>query len=86
MRERARRKEDMSPDGFLDVFIDTDDNDIHVTVCGEGHDGEMVIASVEFCCTGMGGGKSPKTREALRNLFKAIKEDNAQSPSRAVEV
>jgi hypothetical protein len=82
---RARRKEDMSPDGFLDVFIDTDNNDIHVTVCGESH-GEMVIASVEFCCVGIGGGKSPKTREALRNLFKAIREDNKEIPCRAVEI
>jgi len=86
MCERARRKEDMSPDGFLDVFIDTDNNDIHVTVGGESYGGEMVIASVEFCCTGTGGGKSPKTREALRNLFKAIREDNENSPCRAVKI
>lgn len=86
MCERARRKEDMSPDGFLEVFIDTDNNDIHVSVCSEDHGGEMVFASVEFCCVGMGGGQSPRTREALRNLAEAIKLDNEEKPGRAVKI
>lgn len=86
MCERVRRKEDMSPDGFLEVFVDTDNNDIHVSVFSDDRCGDTVYASVEFCCVGFGGGQSPRTREALRNLAEAMRLDNEEKPGRAVKM
>lgn len=83
---RQRRKEDMSPNGMLEVFIDTDNNDIHITVYEDDGNGKIEsMASVEFCCVGAGGGQSPNTMNALRELAKAIELDNKERPSRSPE-
>ena len=63
----AKRREDMSPTGFLELFRQ-DDGDIVVKVWGEGFNGN----SVEFCTS---GGHSPKTLAALRQLMQAMAED-----------
>lgn len=72
------RIEDMSPDGKLKLFIQND-GDIVVSIYGRNM-GEMISAQVEFCSTGSGGGRSPKTRDALVDLMRAIEEDNAKRP------
>jgi hypothetical protein len=63
------RPEDMSPDGTL-TLLRQDDGDIIVTVreADEGGFG----SSVEFC---MSGTQSPRTRNALAELMKAMRED-----------
>ncbi len=67
-----RRLEDMSPDGFLEL-IQQDDGDIIVMVKEADEDGEYGRrVSVEFCLSGT---RSPKTREALRLLMGAMRED-----------
>jgi len=77
------RKEDMSQRGQLKVLIDAE-GDIHVAVYSDDGDGTIdSTASVEFCSCGMGGGKSPNTMKALRELVKAMDLDNKETPSRA---
>ncbi|KAF1003948.1 MAG: hypothetical protein GAK28_04411 [Luteibacter sp.] len=66
---------DMSPSASLRVGLDSD-NDVYVSVWDESGGG-----SVEFCCPGAGGGRSPKTRMALIELMRAMEADNAVSPS-----
>lgn len=66
---------DMSPTAHLRVGLDAE-NDVYVSV----HDGKGG-ASVEYCTPFSGGGKSPRTREALINLMLAIEQDNAETPS-----
>ena len=68
------RMEDMSPNGFLRVGLDSD-GDVYVHVCDEESQ-----ASVEFCTSTTGGGKSSKTRMALIALMVAIEADNAENP------
>lgn len=63
----SRRREDMSPDGFLQVSLDAE-GDFIVTVS----DGRKTT-SVEFVCH---CAKSPAVIEALRNLKSAIDQDN----------
>lgn len=67
---------DMSQQAHLRVGIDNE-NDVYVSVWDE-----RAGASVEFCVPGSGGGKSPRTREALIALMVAIEQDNAECPSR----
>jgi len=67
---------DMSQSASLRVGLDAD-NDVYLTVCDD--DGS---AALEFCCPGSGGGKSPRTREALIALMVAMEADNAETPSR----
>ncbi len=67
---------DMSPEAYLRVDLDTD-NDVCLSIWN-GCDN----AGVEFCCAGAGGGQSRFTREALINLMVAIERDNAERPSR----
>lgn len=79
------RREDMSPRGQLRVLVD-EEGDIHVAVYSD--DGTGFIdnsASIEFCSCGIGGGKSPNTMRALRELAKAMELDNNQYPSRCGE-
>lgn len=77
------RKEDMSPSGQLKILIDVE-GDIHIAVFSDDGDGVIEnFASVEFCSCGIGGGKSPHTRKALRDLAKAMELDNYESPIRA---
>ena len=80
IHEYAVRKEDMSRDGRLRICKD-DDSDILITVIE--NDGTM--ACVEFCRPGLGGGKSPRTVDALEKLAIAILEDNVEEPSRAAD-
>ena len=69
------RYDDMSQKGHIRVGLDSD-NDVYVSVWDE--DGG---ASVEFCTSFSGGGKSPNTRKALINLMIAIEKDNAETPN-----
>jgi len=53
------------------------DGDVHV-IC-EGVDqmtGAPAVVSVEFCRPGLGGGRSPRTLDALRALMLAMQADN----------
>lgn len=70
------RIEDMSRTGSLRIVLDTD-NDVCVTVCDESS-----MADVEFCVPGTGGGKSPRTRDALIALMRAMEADNSEDGSR----
>lgn len=67
---------DMSQLAHLRVGLDGD-NDAYVSV----YDGEGG-AVVEFNMPFTGGGKSPRTREALVALMVAMEMDNAEDPSR----
>lgn len=77
----VERNEDMSKRGRLRL-IQQDDGDIIVAVQSE-QDGLLQPGdSVEFCAGFGGGGKSPRTFEALHALMEAIRLDNVESPSR----
>lgn len=70
------RLDDMSPNAYMRVGLDSD-NDVCVAVwTGEGG------GDVEFCCPGSGGGASPATREALIALMIAMEADNKAMPSK----
>ncbi len=70
-----RRPEDMSPDGYLELF-QQDDGDIIVEIYStEGGVAQMI--SVEFC---LSGGRSPWTLEALRHLMEAMRKDERREP------
>lgn len=76
MSKEAERFEDMSPRGRLRV-IQQDDGDMIVCVIEDPNSQGCcagLSASVEFCTS---GGKSRRTREALRALMHAMAEDNA---------
>jgi hypothetical protein len=85
---KVQRLEDMSPSGSL-LLMQQKDGDI-IIVIEQDPDSETFgkgRASVEFCSTGFGGGKSPKTHAALVALIAAMAEDNAdvRSQSRSVK-
>lgn len=65
---------DMHPDTHLRVGLDSD-SDVYLSVWGDQG------ADIEFCVPGAGGGKSPRTREALVALMVAIEADNAETPA-----
>lgn len=67
---------DMSLSASLRLGLDAE-NDVYVAVTDE-----RGMGSVEFCFPGSGGGKSPRTREALIALMVAIEADNADDPGR----
>lgn len=70
------RKEDMSPTGFLRLYMQPD-GDVLVSVTAEDmHGNKRGPLCVEFC-TYAGGGRSPRTLKALRELMRAMAEDNA---------
>lgn len=76
MKQReVSRKESMSPDGELNLVMQSD-GDIIVTVHQSGVDNidGKSIASVEFS---MSGGGSPRTLKALQSLFLAMEQDNS---------
>lgn len=78
-RNFYRRNEDMSPDGFLQVFIE-DDGDVIVSICnGAKSVDEYSFAQAQFCAYS-GGGRSPKVREAVLALAMAIIEENQERP------
>lgn len=68
------REDDMGQ-GKLRLILDGD-SDVCVAVIN--HDGTM--ADVEFCTPFSGGGRSPKVRDALLNLARAIRDENQSSP------
>jgi hypothetical protein len=73
----VERIEDMSVRGRLRI-IQQDDGDIIVAVQSE-RDGLLQPGdSVEFCTIGTGGGRSPRTLNALRALMAAMEGDNAE--------
>lgn len=77
----VRRKEDMSPNGRL-CLTEQDDGDVVIIITND--DGYSV--SVEFCTIFGGGGGSPNTFNALKNLFDAMEKDNLENRnSRAVD-
>lgn len=63
------RKDDMSVGDSLIVAID-EGGDIHLSINADGG-----MTEIEFCTSGMGGGGSPKTHNALRQLFIAMYKD-----------
>lgn len=71
------RLEDMSTNGHLRVTLDSSGDAIVEVFDGE------AFASVEFCSGAGGGGKSPRTRQALIALMVAIEEDNKADVSGA---
>lgn len=78
VNELIGRVEDMSQTGRL-VVLRQDDGDYCVSIV----DASGVQADVEFCLPGSGGGRSPRTLEALRALAVAMLEDNRADPRRA---
>lgn len=71
-KERDLFRADDMGEGQLRVLFDSD-NDVIVALWPDG----KPSVSVEFCCPGSGGGKSPRTREALIALMVAMEEDGA---------
>jgi hypothetical protein len=74
LNEFFERREDMGK-GRLRLILDGD-SDVCVAVISD--EGDM--ADVEFCVPFSGGGRSPKVREALLNLCRAIRDENATNP------
>jgi hypothetical protein len=71
MPKMTTRREDMSPEGQLRVTL-ADDGDALVSVM----DNTGNSVTVEFCSLGAGGGGSPRTIKAIRDLFAAMAQDN----------
>lgn len=67
---------DMSQTAHIRVGLDDSDSDVYVSIYDD-----QGGASIEFCTQYAGGGKSPRTREALIALMIAIEEDNTETPS-----
>lgn len=76
------RMDDMHNDGVLRVMIDND-GDVCVFVGASRQGSGWESGSIEFCAPGSGGGRSPRTREALIALMVAIEADNAEAPRAA---
>ena len=72
--EFFERREDMGS-GRLRLILDGD-SDVCVAVISD--EGDM--ADVEFCVPFSGGGRSPKVRQALLDLCRAILDENASNP------
>lgn len=71
------RKEDMSPNGHLVLFMQNN-GDMLIQI----ENNEGVFANVGFTMPMIGGGASPRTFEALKQLAIAIALDNVESPVR----
>ena len=72
--EFFERREDMGK-GRLRLILDGD-SDVSIAVISD--EGEM--ADVEFCVPFSGGGRSPKVRQALLDLCRAIRDENLTNP------
>jgi len=72
--EFFERREDMGS-GRLRLILDGD-SDVCVAVISD--EGDM--ADVEFWVPFSGGGRSPKVRQALLDLCRAIRDENASNP------
>jgi len=76
MIREVKRLEDMSSVGRLHLMLDGD-NDVIISIQEQTSDGLIGNSNnVEFCTIGIGGGGSPKTYQALRDLMIAMNEDN----------
>lgn len=76
MSFQVDRLEDMSPEGKLELLMQTDGD--MIVVVHQADDGSLQrasMASVEFC-TRAGGGASPETLKALHDLMIAMAKDN----------
>jgi hypothetical protein len=73
--EIYERFEDMSPDGRLQVVIDSD-GDVCIGIVPSSDEVRHFAPSVEFCTVSVGGGNSPRVRQALLDLAEAIMLDN----------
>lgn len=71
------RREDMSPNGYMRLLMEQD-GDIVVWIAEGEDDGSpcRTFAQVQFTAPWGGGGRSPKTHAALRELMRAMAEDN----------
>lgn len=76
------RRDDMSPNNRLMVHQQEDGDMIIGIIPGSMEEFNRMgfTQSVEFCTIGMGGGRSPRTLHALRNLMAAMEEDNRDRP------
>lgn len=80
----VERFEDMSPDGRLRVTFQTD-GDVVLTIVQSEESRKSNFNPGSVCvefCTHAGGGKSKRTLLALRNLAKAISDDNREEDTR----
>lgn len=68
------RRDDMGM-GRLRLILDGDADVIVEVIDPEGHS-----LAVEFCTSFVGGGRSPKVREALLKVIQAIREENLTTP------
>lgn len=68
----TERKGDMGEGRKLSLFRE-DDGDIIIGVIPENH--RVVLEGVQFCTPFVGGGKSPHTFEALKQLMVAMEKD-----------
>lgn len=71
MKNPVERVGDMG-EGLKLQLLKEDDGDIIVSVIPKDH---KFGDGVQFCTPGSGGGKSPKTWNALLDLFKAMQEE-----------
>lgn len=69
----------MSPRGRITVMLQ-EDGDVIIGFVLDDAARPSMIPSMEFCSIGAGGGQSPHTREALMNLYEAIRKDNEEHP------
>jgi hypothetical protein len=73
----VERREDMSPSGRLRLIMETD-GDIIVSIAAGDHSGGIKsFADVQFTVPFIGGGGSQRTYRALRELMRAMAQDNA---------
>ncbi|MFL1449230.1 hypothetical protein ACI77O_12615 [Pseudomonas tritici] len=72
--EFFERREDMGA-GRLRLILDGD-SDVSVAILSDGAE----MADVEFCVPFTGGGRSPKVRDALLRLARAIRDENESNP------
>ena len=80
--DTVERNDDMSPNNRLVVHQQEDGDMIIGIIPGSMEECNRMgfSQSVEFCTIGMGGGLSPRTLHALRNLMAAMIEDNQDRP------
>ena len=76
----VERYEDMSPDGRLRL-VRQDNGDVILAIIPPIGSGRPIV-DVEFCSIGAGGGQSPNTLRALRDLMEAMRRDNIEQPQK----
>lgn len=76
------RMGDMAPPGRSHMTVGFDaDGDVCVSIWDQEHGQHGALAGIEFC-TSFGGGRSPRTRDALVALMVAMEADNAECPQK----